>query len=76
MLPFAGVLDPAPRPAHPHRGSVHVHGGPAPQVPLQPVEGRVGAGDQAGAQEGLGPVRVPDQHAARQELLRRAARRR
>ena len=70
----AGIVDPAPRPAHPDRGPVHVHGGPAAQVALQPVAGRVGAGDQAGAQEGLGPVRVPDQHAARQELLCGAAR--
>ena len=72
----AGVVDPAPRPAHPDGGSVHVHGGPAAQVALQPVARRVGARDQAGAEERLGPLRVPDQHAARQELLRRAPRRR
>lgn len=59
-LRFAGILDQAPRPAHPHSGQLHVHERPA--FPGQSPSGdrRVDAADQMGTEERRRHLRVPN----------------
>jgi hypothetical protein len=72
----AGVMDPAPRPAHPDGGRVHVHVGPAVPGDARAPRGRLDAAHQVGAAARRRRLRVPGLHAARQLLLRHSARRR
>lgn len=71
-----GVMDPPPRPAHPDRGRVHVHVGPALPGDALGQHGRLDAAHQVGAAARRRRLRVPGVHAAGALLLRHAARRR
>lgn len=71
----AGVVDPAPRPAHPDGRRLHVHVGPALPGDALAADGRLDAAGEVGAAERRRRLRVPGLHAARALLLRDAARR-
>lgn len=69
-------MDPAPRPAHPDGGRLHVHVGPALPGDALGADGRLDAAHQVGAAARRRRLRVPGVHAARALLLRHATCRR
>ncbi|XP_069360155.1 uncharacterized protein [Maniola hyperantus] len=71
-----GVVDPAPRRAHPHRGPLHLHRRRAlPGLP-RGGHGHLDAAGEVRAGAGCGRVRVSGRHRAQDEPLRAAQRRR
>lgn len=69
-------MDPAPGPAHPDCGWVHIHVGPALPSDALPTGGRLDTARKVGAAAGCRRLRVSGVHAASALLLRNTARRR
>lgn len=72
---WTGIVDPAPRPAHPDGGRVHVHVRPAVPSGALAAHRRLDAAREVGAAARRRRLRVPGLHAARTLVLRHATRR-